>query len=117
MTTVQKHAQTAREFLDAAGRGFASGDKLQGSEKLWGAAAHAIMAVALQRGWPCGNHYSIKAAADRIAEESNDSSLVGNFLVAEQFHANFYHDFMEVGDIQRARPFVTGFVDRVLNLV
>ena len=47
MTMVQKHAQTAREFLIAAGREFETGDKLQGSEKMWGAAAHAIMAVAL----------------------------------------------------------------------
>ena len=117
MTTIQKHAQTAREFLDAAGREFASGDNLQGSEKLWGAAAHAVMAVALQRGWPCGNHYAIKAAADRLAGELDDRQLVGNFLVAEQFHANFYHDFMEAGDIQRACPFVIDFVDRVLNLI
>ncbi len=117
MTTVQKHGQTAREFLDAAGREFAAGDKLQGSEKLWGASAHAVMAVALQRGWPCGNHYAIKAAVDQLAEELDDRTLIGNFLVAEQFHANFYHDFMEDGDIQRASPFVVGFVDRVLNLI
>lgn len=117
MTTVQKHAQTAREFLIAAGREFEAGDKLQGSEKMWGAAAHAIMAVALQRGWSCGNHYAIKSAADRLAEELDDRSLIGNFLVAEQFHANFYHDFMEAGDIQRAGPFVSELVDRALNLI
>ena len=117
MTTIQKHAQTAREFLDAAGREFASGENLQGSEKLWGAAAHAVMAVALQRGWPCGNHYAVKSAADRIARELNDSSLTGGFFAAEQFHANFYHDFLEYGDIERGRPLVDDFVDRVLNLI
>ncbi len=117
MTPVQKHAQTAREFLVAAGREFEAGDKLQVSEKTWGAAAHAVMAVALQRGWPCGNHYAVKAAADRLAGELGDRQLVGHFLVAEQFHANFYHDFMETGDIERARPFVSDFVERVLDMV
>ena len=32
----QEHAQTAIDFLEAADREFASGDVLQGSEKLWG---------------------------------------------------------------------------------
>ena len=117
MTMVQKHAQTAREFLIAAGREFETGDKLQGSEKMWGAAAHATMAVALQRGWACGNHYAIKSAADRIAAEMSDLSLTGGFFAAEQFHANLYHDFLEDGDIQRGRPLVDDFVDRVLSLI
>ena len=117
MTTVQKHAQTAREFLIAAGREFEAGDKLQGSEKMWGAAAHATMAVALQRGWSCGNHYAIKSAADRITAEMSDLSLTGGFFAAEQFHANFYHDFLEDGDIQRGLPLVDNFVDRVLSLI
>jgi hypothetical protein len=77
MATTQNHAQTAREFLIAAGREFEAGDKLQGSERMWGAAAHAIMAVALQRGWSCGNHYTVKSAADRIAAEMSDLSLTG----------------------------------------
>jgi hypothetical protein len=49
---VQEHVQTAREFLEAADGEFAAGDVLQGSEKMWGAASHAVMAVAQQQGWP-----------------------------------------------------------------
>ena len=40
------HAQTAEGFLADSDREFAAGDVLQASEKLWGAAAHAMMAVA-----------------------------------------------------------------------
>ena len=44
----QEHAQTARDFLTVADEEFSAGDMLQGSEKMWGAAAHAVMAVAQQ---------------------------------------------------------------------
>ena len=46
----QNHAATANEFLDASEQEFAAGDHLQASEKLWGAATHAAMAVAQRRG-------------------------------------------------------------------
>ena len=42
----KNHAATANEFLDASDQEFAAGDHLQASEKLWGAATHAVMAVA-----------------------------------------------------------------------
>ena len=42
---VHQHIQTAQDFLEAADREFEAGDILQGSEKMWGAASHAVMAV------------------------------------------------------------------------
>ena len=45
----QELAETAQDFLKAADREFAEGDALQGSEKLWGAASHAVMTLAKQR--------------------------------------------------------------------
>ena len=48
---VEEHKDTARKFLRDAEREFAAGENLQASEKMWGAAAHAIMAVAQDRGW------------------------------------------------------------------
>ena len=41
---VEEHVQTARVFLDESDTLFSEGDVLQGSEKIWGAAAHAVMA-------------------------------------------------------------------------
>ena len=62
-----EHTQTAQDFLEAADREFEAGDDLQGSEKMWGAAAHAVMMVAQERGWPYDSHRHLKAAAaDRI---------------------------------------------------
>ena len=112
----QEHTQTAQDFLVASDREFAAGDILQGSEKLWGAAAHAVMAIAQQRGWRFGDHRALQAAADRLADELREPRLSEQFSVAQKFHANFYHDFMQDHEINRDRPAVHRFVNRVLLL-
>ena len=111
-----EHFQTAQDFLAASDSEFAAGDILQGSEKLWGAAAHAVMAVAQQRGWRFGDHRSLQAAANRLADELHEPRLAEQFSVAQKFHANFYHDFMQDYEIDRDRPSVHLFVNRVLSL-
>ena len=116
MMLVQEHIQTAQDFLDAADREFAAGDTLQGSEKMWGAASHAVMALASQRGWPFGSHRHLKAGADRLAGEYADFSLQSGFAAAQQFHANFYHNFMEEDDLDRTRPVVRDYVERLLRI-
>ena len=114
----QEHAQTAQDFLAVADDEFAAGDMLQGSEKMWGAAAHAVMAVAQQRGWPFGSHSALRIAVRRLAEESGDPALPGGFGTSERFHANFYHDFMERDDdFDFTKDVVRDFVARVLDLM
>ena len=113
----QEHIQTAQDFLAKSDGYFTEGDVLQGSEKLWGAAAHAVMALAQKRGWKYGNHYSSVQAVERIAEEQDDRALRSEFGVAEKFHANFYHDFMEEFQLEVDRPVVRGFVERILAIL
>ncbi len=115
--TVQEHVQTALQFLEHSDREFAADDVLQGSEKLWGAASHAITAVAKQRGWPFSKYQARVRAVDRLAEETGDDFLPGGLIAARQFHSNFYHDWMEDVDIEHDRPLVHDFVRRLLNLV
>ena len=114
---VQEHVQTAREFLEAADREFAAGDVLQGSEKMWGAASHAVMALAQQQGWPYGSHRALKNAVERLAVEHGDPLLAADFGFAEKFHRNFYHDFMEDFELDADRPKVRRFVAGVLALL
>ncbi len=113
----EKHIQTARRFLDAADEEFAAGDMLQASEKMWGAASHAVMAVAQRRGWQFGSHAALRIAVRRLADETGDRALRGGFGMAEKFHANFYHDFMEQdADFDFSRDVVREFVASVLAL-
>lgn len=109
------HSQTALEFLTASDEEFAAGDHLQASEKLWGAATHAVMAVANQRGWECRSHRAMKNVVQQVAEQSGDDLLQGGFGLAEKFHKNFYHDEMEDFEVESDRPVVHRFVHRMLS--
>ena len=113
----EQHAQAAQDFLEAADREFASGDHLQASEKLWSAASHAVMAVAQHRGLSFGSHRALKEAVQHLADDTGDRGLIGGFGVAEKFHANFYHDFMEDYQLDADRPVMREFVNRMLALM
>ena len=118
-----EHTQTARDFLVAADIELADGELVQGSEKLWGAAAHAVIAVAQQRGWQHRSHRSMKNAVIRIADElGKENELLGDviraeFAAAEKFHRNYYHDDMEDYERDADRPIVHRFVHRMLALI
>ena len=118
---IQDHALTAQDFLAASDREFAAGDVLQASEKLWGAAAHAIMAVANQRGLDHGTHRAMINSARQIAVEMDDNVLrlelgIG-ILAAQHFHSNFYNGTMEPEDVEFDRPLVHRYVALMLALL
>ena len=110
---VQEHINTATDFLEASDREFTAGDQLQGSEKLWGAAAHALLAVVLERGWPSNNHQAMRNAVEQLVTEYHDPNIRAGFLAAEKFHRNFYHRFMEDFEYPVDRPIVHDFVARL----
>ena len=110
---VQDHIETANQFLEEADHYFDDGDLLQGSEKLWGAAAHALLAIIIQRGWPSNNHQAMREAVPRLTEEYGDHQIHTGFLVAEKFHRNFHHRFMEDFEYPVDRPLVHDFVARL----
>ena len=110
----REHAETARYFLAESDREFAAGDVLQASEKLWGAAAHAAIAVAQARVWRHTKHRHLKIAVRRLARELGDAKLETGFAAAERLHANFYHGFMDADDIAQDRRAAREFVEKTL---
>ena len=113
---VREHREVAQEFLESADRYFAAGDKLQGSEKLWGAASHALIVIISERGWSGTRHRDMKNAAERLAAEYGDRGISEGYLAAEKFHRNFYHGFLEDYEIELDGPKVHDFVARILAL-
>ena len=109
-----ERVQTARDFLEASDREFAVGDNRQGSEKLWGATTQVVIAMAQYRGWDYGSHHAMKIAAERLTAEFNDPSFRIGFGLAEKFHGNFYHNFMEDFQLEVDRPQMREFIERML---
>ncbi len=112
-----EHARIALAWLAVSDEEFSEGRRMQASEKLWGAAAHAILAVAIERGWRYGSHRDFVVTVHRLTEESGDETVSECFDEARRFHANFYQNFMEDADIERLRPRVHEFVPTVLDLL
>ncbi len=115
--SIAEHARVARDFLVVSDREFDAGDHRQGSEKLYGAAAQAVIAVCQERGWCFRSHRDMKNAVQRLNDEQLDDGILGGFIAAENFHKNFFHDEMEDYDIAAERPAVHRFVDRMLALL
>ena len=112
----QEHAQTALDYLEKADQYFAEGDLLQASEKLWGAASHAVLSVATERGWRDASHRALTEAAESLAAEADDPLIAAYFSAARLYHRNFYHGFMEPDEWLTDRPKIHYFVEQVLAL-
>ena len=110
-------AQKARALLMESQADFANGgDHLKACQKLWQAAAHAITAVARQRGWAHGDLPSLRLAVNRLSEELDDEMLFLQFDVADTFRVNAEYGFMEDFQLEGDRQDVRLFIERVLSL-
>ena len=76
----------AREMLEAD-------DRVQASEKIWGALSHAVSDIAKRRGWPLGEEYIDKKDVARYIGEQADSPQISRLYSAVySFHTNFHKD-------------------------
>ena len=74
----------------------------RGPKKVWGAAAHAVIAVCQQRGWRHRSHRAMSEAVDRLSDELkgagdelNANFLDSGFVIASNCHIHFYHRDMD----------------------
>ena len=114
--TAADHIETARMFLAQSDAEFDAGEPLQGAEKLYGAATHAVIVHAQRRDWEYHSHRAMKNAVYRLAAELDDLSVINGFSAAEKFHRHFFHQIMEPYEIEGERPAVHEFVNRMVDL-
>lgn len=115
--TQNQHISIARRFLDKSEREFTAGDELNGAELLWGAAAHALIAVAQEHGWHWSSHGAFYNAARQLEVLQGRPGWVSDFRTAENFHIHFYHGRLTERQIAADRPKVSRFVNRLLSLL
>ncbi len=92
--TPLEHWETSQRFIEQAGIEHADGDLLQASEKTWGAATHAVKAIAERRGWRHDSHRRLFRIADRLSRENHNPDIVFLFQTASDSHKNFYEGWM-----------------------
>ncbi len=100
---VEGHAQMSRRSLEHARIYLAEGDRIQASEKVWGAAAHALKAVGEHRGWAHRGHANVLYIGEHLGREFDQETLFLRYLSqAESMHINFYGNRRDENVIERA---------------
>ena len=89
---IEDHSVHSERLMRHAEEQLAKGDRLQASEKAWGAVAHRLKAIADRRGWKYDRHAEGHEIISRLARETNDPQLRRLFRVAGYLHKNFYVD-------------------------
>ena len=95
MATVAFHADASRMMMGQAADELADGDSLQASEKGWGAAAHAVKAIAEGRGWRHTSHADLFKVARMLTDETDKPELMERFMTANGLHINFYEGWLD----------------------
>ena len=98
----QRHAEISRDFLVKARSELDKGDLLQASNKAWGAAAHAIKAVAEKRRWFSEADWKLSRAALIIADELDDPNILRCYHTVRDAHFNFYQHLYDARDVEQA---------------
>ncbi|MDE2836851.1 MAG: hypothetical protein OXL97_04990 [Chloroflexota bacterium] len=98
---IESHEVHSERLLNHAREMLASGDRLQASEKTWGAVAHAVKALADERGWPYLVHQDAGVITSHIAQQVGNHDFETYFAAVENLHRNFYEDVWELDVISR----------------
>ncbi|MCY4617990.1 MAG: PaREP1 family protein [Chloroflexi bacterium] len=97
MTTtepIESHAVHSQRMLDHAAEMIEQGDRLQASEKIWGAAAHRVKQIAAERNWPNTSHTDGWSIIQYLRRQTGNRRIVDLFGSANDAHQNFYEDRM-----------------------
>jgi hypothetical protein len=94
------YARLSEKYLREADDLLAKKDHIQASEKLWGAAALMVKAVAASKGISISSHGELFSFVRRLGEEEKNPELRRLFSVASTLHQNFYENWLS-GDVVR----------------
>ena len=113
-TPLESHDVHVRRLLQHAEEQLAKGDRLQASEKAWGAVAHQLKVIAKHRNRKYTRHHQLGKFVRELAGETDDPVLVQDlFGVAEGLHENFYQDVMDLDSLR----FKVGRVRELLDIL
>ena len=89
---IESHAVHSERLISQAEDELANGDRLQASEKAWGAVARSLKVIADRRGWEYNTHQQVYRVVSQLSEEIGGQELKDLFGLANSLHQNFYAD-------------------------
>ena len=98
--SVADRAQISRRLIQQARVELDLGDRLQATEKAWGAVAQMLKAHGQQRGWQnLGGHRTVGHIARQLDVEYDDIAVLRAYVAADNGHRNFYDNEMSPPEI------------------
>lgn len=115
--TIAYHRERSRHFLALVDDELARGELEEASNKVWGAAAHAIKAVAERRGWEHHTHRLLESTVYRLVhEEQAPRDLLIQYITASAYHQRFYGEPPEAEYIRAGKELIAQFIDTLESL-
>ena len=109
--TIAYHQERSQHFLGLVDDELARGELEEASNKLWGAAAHAIKAVAERRGWEHHAHALLEEAVHRLVHKENaPRNLLIQYMTASAYHQRFYGSPPEAAYILAGKDLIAEFI-------
>lgn len=106
MTPIERR-DASLEFAQRSDREFDhDGNTMIAAELLWGAVAHALIAIAEINEWPCQGHKGHKGyfqVAARLAEGQPGISWQCDIAAADQLHGHFYNSDLIASELNSRR--------------
>ena len=96
---IESHDVHSERLMRHAEEKLVEGDRLQASEKAWGAVAHRMKSIAERRGWEYNTHAQVYRIIKRLAAELDNRQISVLFSAAKGFHQNYYIDAMPIEEL------------------
>ena len=113
-TLIQTHAEAAHRLLKEADYELGRCNIGLTSEKLWEAAARAIKAVCVRRGWQHEEYDHLQEAIDLLVKETGNDSLYTGFSIA--YDGQLFVGSLDEEDVDADRPVVRRLVNNLLSV-
>ena len=98
---IETHDTHSKRLIEHAQEQLEKGDRLQASEKAWGAVAHKAKVIADRMGWTYDTHTDFHGLKNRIAKLTDDPKTTRRLLsIALHLHTNYYRDQYPLEDIR-----------------
>ena len=96
---IESHDVHSERLIRHAEEKLAEGDRLQASEKAWGAVAHRLKVIAERRGWEYNTHAQVYRIIKQLSVEQDNRQITVLFSAAKGFHQNYYIDAMPLEEL------------------
>ena len=116
--TPKDRRDTSLEFAQRSDQEFDNGgNTMIAAELLWGAVAHALIAVAAINEWPCQGHSGYFQVARRLAEQQPDIPWQSDIAAADQLHRHFYNRTLSPAELDSRRLAAQRALHRAIALL